>query len=50
MKRCSTSLVNREVLIKLIIRYHFTLIRMTKIQVVNIIEGVEKLEPLVSVG
>ena len=53
MKRCSTSLIFREMEIKITMRYHFTPVRMTAIQkskAINAGEGVEKREPSYTVG
>ena len=53
MKKYSKSLIIREMQIKTIMRYHFTLVRMAspkRVQIINAGEGVEEKEPSCTVG
>ena len=53
MKRCSTSLIIRDMQIKTTMRYHYTPVRWLlskSLQAINAGEGVEKREPSYTVG
>ena len=52
MKRCSTSLIIREMQLKTTMRYHHTAFRMAAIRksTINAGEGVEKREPSYTFG
>ena len=52
MKRCSASLIIREMQIKSTLRYHLMSVRMAAIKksTINAEEGVEKKEPSYTVG
>ena len=50
IKRCSTSIIIREMQIKTTMRYHFPPVRMTTMKKRSVGKDVEKLEPLNTVG
>ena len=50
MKRCSTSLITREMQIKTMVRYHLTPVRMAIIKKTQITKVFKEREPLYTVG
>ena len=50
MKRCSTSLITREMQIKTMVRYHLTPVRMVIIKKIQITKVFKEREPLYTVG
>jgi len=52
MRRCSSSLILKEIQVKITVRYHFVPVRITKIKNTSysVDEDVEKKEPSCTVG